>query len=147
MKGLDHAWHVALNRYNAGTKPFRYWMYESKRLCNETPRLKRLFELERTGALPQTHKQCSLQPTEPIEDNHLRCCLGVKCQECPHLQALDGLNEAFVDEAKAWTCAGHIVHQCSKQRVDTSEGYILTVGDRMFWDRVYTSLSQNPEAD
>jgi hypothetical protein len=47
----------------------------------------------------------------------------------------------------AKTCAWHIYHEaCGIQdghrlRVDTSEGHLLTVGDRMFWDRVYSSMA------
>lgn len=47
-----------------------------------------------------------------------------------------------VDEAKAWTCAAHIVSQGGDRM---GEGYMLRVDDRMFWDNVYSSLAQTDE--
>jgi hypothetical protein len=139
---LDHEWHVALNRYNRDLRSdSKHWMYEAKRAADEVPRLTRLFRLEREGGLRKTHRQCSHQDPVPVEDNHLTCCLGVECRKCPHLLALDKMKAEpeQIDEAKAWTCMGHILTQ--QDHVDTSEGYVLTTDDRMFWTGLYDSLA------
>lgn len=145
---LDHEWHVAVNRHSdewrkAGKKwgDMRF-MYEAKSMADEVPRMVMLFRQERENALPQTHKQCSLQAAVPVKDNHLSCCLGVKTRDCPHLLALEKLDRcepADSDTAKAWTCAAHIVSQGGDHM---NEGYLLRVNDRMFWDNVYASLAQ-----
>lgn len=145
---LNHEWHVAINRHNSGkmgTTDWKRWMYEAKTMADEVPRIARLFGLERRGELPKTHKQCSMSPTVPIPENHLKCCRGVKCAECPELLALDKIERATpedIDLAKAWTCAAHIASDGG----DTmNEGYVLTVSDRMYWDTVCESLSQDDE--
>jgi len=46
-----------------------------------------------------------------------------------------------IDEIKSWTCSTHIMQECGKKMVDTSEGFILTVDDRMFWDEVYKYMN------
>lgn len=140
---FNHNWHVALNRHNQSGK-HKGWMYEGKLAWAEVPLITRLFAMERAGGLPQIHKQCSHSEPEQIIDNHLTCCFGVKCRECPELLALNSIADATpeqIDEAKAWTCAGHILkHQ---DELDTSEGWILRVDDRMFWDRVYENMAQD----
>jgi hypothetical protein len=139
-----HAWHVALNRFNQKSKTMHHWMYEAKRLAQEANRLPILFKKEREGDLPTIHKQCSLSASEKVIDNHLTCCLGVECRKCEHLMAIDlaEMPPEQKDEAKAWTCCSHILHECGKPGIiDTSEGYVLTVDDRMFWNNVYRSMS------
>lgn len=142
-----HEWHVAINRHSRpqdGDRPdwsTMRFMYEAKTAAQEVPRLARLFKLEREGGLPKTHRHCSHSPLEAVPENHLTCCLGVKCTKCAFLKALDGaeLSPEQIDEAKAWTCATHIIGEGG----DTMrEGYILTVDDRMFWDRTYASMAQ-----
>lgn len=44
--------------------------------------------------------------------------------------------------AKAWTCAAHIV---SSGGDVLREGYLLTVDDRMYWDKVYENLAGQQE--
>lgn len=144
QRNFDHKWHCALNQFNCekDVKDFQHWMYEAKRLWQEIPRLKILFKLEREGNLPKIHKQCSLSPEIPIPENYLTCCLGIKCLKCPELQALKFIqtdNVEQIDEAKAYTCATHII---SKGGDVGGEGYIVTVDDRMFWDNVCSSLRQ-----
>lgn len=141
-----HEWHVAVNKYHngkVGTSEWRHWMYEAMTMADEVPRMARLFRMERRGELAKTHKQCSMTPDVPVPNNHLKCCLGVKCEECPELRALNLIAYCTPEErdmAKAWTCAAHIVSEGG----DTArEGYILDVSDRMFWDNTYESLSQN----
>ncbi len=148
---LNHEWHVAVNRHSdEWRKADKEWgemrfMYEAKIMADEVPRMVMLFRQERENALPQTHQQCSMQAPVPVKDNHLSCCLGVKARECPHLLALEKIERATpedVDEAKAWTCAAHIVSQGGDRM---GEGYMLRVDDRMFWDNVYSSLAQTDE--
>lgn len=57
------------------------------------------------------------------------------------------------DAAKAFTCVTHILTEVASRRaadcghIDTSEGFILTVDDRMYWDTVYAHLSAaDPDA-
>ncbi|PKN20928.1 MAG: hypothetical protein CVU71_03880 [Deltaproteobacteria bacterium HGW-Deltaproteobacteria-6] len=141
-RDFDHNWHVAINQFNLNSDKFRHWMYEAKTLSQEVSRLKSLFTMEREGKLKKIHKQCSMSQSEEIPENYLKCCLGIKCQECPELIALNKMEKVTpeqIDEAKAWTCAVHIV---SKGGDIAGEGYLLTVDDRMFWDNVYKSLSQ-----
>jgi hypothetical protein len=145
-----HNWHVAINQYvwpKAG--PVRdheavKFMYEAKEMHSEAPRLKLLFERERLNLLPKVHQQCSHSEAEPVPENYLTCCLGVKCRECPELKALDTMDAApeFISEAKAWTCVAHIV---SKGGDWAREGYLLTVDDRMYWNNLYRSLASSDE--
>lgn len=146
-----HQWHVAINTFHWGRDPMqrrehRKWMYEAKTMMQEVPRLALLFRMARTGALPTVHQQCSHSDEVPIHNNHLSCCLGVKCDECPELRALDAMEASpdARDEAKAWTCATHIAFRGGDF---AAEGYLLTVDDRMYWDRLYSSLAQSHDPD
>ena len=151
MSDLNHNWHVAINKYamevRKTEKGWPHFMYEAKDLANESKRLAILFRKEREGKLGKVHRQCSMSPVEPIEDNHLTCCLGTECRKCEYLLALDkaeNLAPEQIDEIKAWTCCAHVLTSGGDL---AQEGYILTVGDRMFWDRVYQSMSEpEPEA-
>lgn len=139
---VNHEWHVSINKHSANVGfEGMCFMYEAKAMASEVPRLARLFAMERQAKLPKEHKQCSMSPKEPIVNNHLKCCLGKVCAECPHLKALDGTQEASleqIDLMKAWTCATHIVSQGGDV---ANEGYVLTTGDIMFWERVHTGFS------
>ena len=146
-----HEWHVAINTFATpkmahkaptGKSDWPRFMYEAKTMAAEVPRMVLILRQERVGALDAMHKQCSMSPTVPVQDNHLTCCLGVECRKCPELLALDkaAMKPEEIDVAKAWTCAAHIV---SKGGDTMGEGYLLTVGDRMFWDNVYSNLSQS----
>lgn len=137
-----HGWHVSINKY-ASEDDFQNmrFMYNAKSMAFEVPRIANLFTAEREQKLPQKHKQCSISPEQEIENNHLTCCLGTKCSECHYLQALDGTERSTdeeIDLMKAWTCAAHIV---SRGGDPANEGFILTKGDRMYWDNVYKSLA------
>jgi hypothetical protein len=145
---LSHEWHVAVNRHqDARLDAGQEWsearfMYDGLKMADEVPRMVMLFRQERENALPQTHKQCSMQAPVPVKDNHLTCCKGVKTRECPHLLALEKIarcTPADVDTAKAWTCAAHIVSTGGDRM---NEGFLLRVDDRMFWDNVHASLAQ-----
>lgn len=156
MERLDHAlshdWHVAINKFNDGKHGdnFNHTLYLAKEMADEVPRLALLFKIERTETLPKMHKPCSCCEARPIAKNELTCCLGVKCAGCPMLHALEKATRSpeEIDIMKAWTCATHIATECGPGRhVDTSEGFILTTDDRMYWDGVYASLAAGDELD
>lgn len=144
---FNHEWHVAINKHSdscmENNQDWPSFMYEAKAMADEVPRMAMLFSLERTNKLPKTHKQCSRQAPVPVPNNHLKCCIGVKCSDCPALLALEGISRSTpeeIDLAKAWTCASHI----SSSGGDLAgEGYINTVDDRMYWDNVYQNLAQS----
>jgi hypothetical protein len=120
-------WHGAINRFSDSdfyqrptdgrSKDWPKMMYEAMRLADEVPRMILLFEHERRG-LPSAWKMCGHdpRPATPLPDNHLRCALGKECRTCPYLGAIEAsptmTNEAK-DEAKAWTCATHILREIS----------------------------------
>jgi hypothetical protein len=141
-----HNWHVAINAFHKDKwgDDRSGWMYEAKEASAEVPRLTLLFKMARCGELPKIHRQCSHSTPEPIPENHLTCCLGVRCDACPQLLALDGIQAVpeVIDEAKAWTCVTHII---SKGGDVAREGYVLTTDDRMYWDRVYESMAMGEE--
>lgn len=141
----DHPWHVQINRHAdaVGHDAMRF-MYEAKDAADEVSRLALLFKNEREGKLAKVHHQCSRDHEgAPVPDNHLTCCLGVKCAACPHLLALDAVPrpETERDVMKAWTCAAHIL---SSGGDPAREGWVLTVDDKMFWSNVYRSLASEP---
>ncbi len=147
-------WHVAINQYHYGDNfkrinEYQHFLYDAKNMSDEIPRMSILFKAERLGELPKIHRQCSHSEPEQVIDNHLSCCLGVKCKECPFLLALEGANVSRenVDEIKAWTCAAHILSEKSKRMIDDGEGYILTVDDKMYWQNVYRSLSRSDDEE
>lgn len=146
-QSVGHKWHVAINKCSSerghGDVGF---MYEAKSMADEVPRMAYLFSKERAGALAKSMRQCSHSEPVDVPDNHLSCCLGVKCAECPYLLAIDAadLEDEEKDTAKAWTCAAHIVSSGGDM---AREGYLLTVDDRMYWDRVYRSLAMDDESE
>lgn len=148
---VNQAWHVAINAANTDMSTWRHWMYHGKQIADEVPRLIYLFARERAGEMATAHRQCAHSQAEPIPDNHLTCCLGVECRTCDALLALDkaALSPEQIDACKAWTCAAHILTECGAQpnRYDTSEGFVKTTGDQMYWDRVYASLASVDYSD
>jgi len=153
-RDFDHRWHVALNYPQGKDGPLGSpsWMYEAKTLADEVGRLVTILGMERRGELPQHHHQCSRDATgEPVPDNHLTCCLGVECRKCEYLAVIERgeLTPEEKDVAKAWTCATHIVASGGVEgtKFDTSEGFLLTTDDRMYWDNVYESLAAGDPDD
>ncbi len=147
-----YPWHWAVNKFSEdkmGSNEWPRFMYDAMSMREESERLPKLFEMERLGRLRKVHVQCTCCAPEKqhIEDNHLTCCLGKKCRECPHLLALNDadLTDEQRDQAKAWTCIAHIA--AAGPNVDTSEGMILTIDDRMYWDRLYESLAASDDAE
>jgi hypothetical protein len=108
-----NAWHGALNGEGIGNQA-PHWMYIAKMISDEVPRMILLFEYERTGRLGSSYKMCGHdpRPATPLPDNHLSCVLGKECRKCPFLSRIDA-NERITseakDEAKAWTCATHVL--------------------------------------
>lgn len=146
----DNAWHSAIGLF-ADSKEFpleassgdrgkaRAWprmMYAAKQLSDEVPRMILLFEYERKG-LADSFKMCAHDPAPatPLPDNHLTCHLGVECRKCPYLAAIEAAsmpNEAK-DEAKAWTCATHIL---TERPDDYIEEYIYDKSSAIMNDRM-----------
>lgn len=145
-RDLDYEWHYKLNDYNTiGNGNFNHWMYEAKRGASEIERMQRQFKAERLGELPKIHKQCSMSAPVEVKENYLTCCIGERCSECPYLKAVSKAKATpeEIDFIKSWTCLAHILSKPNHE-IDTSEGYLLTVDDRMYWQNVYQSLSSEP---
>jgi hypothetical protein len=142
----EYPWHRAINDHcdeqRELKKEWPHFMYEAKTAARSIEYLPDLFAREREGKLPKTFRMCSCcSEGKHVVDNHLTCCLGIECRKCPHLLALEKtleLTPALIDQMKAWTCIAHIL---SKGGDVMNEGYILTVDDRMFWDRVCQSMA------
>ena len=147
----DHEWHVALNKYNSPKmgEDYQHWMYEAKAAALEVERIARVFKAEREGTLKKLHKQCSMSEPVELKENFTTCALGQKCRECPHLIAIAAAKMPIeqVDMAQAWTCVGHILIELGKwPYIDTSEGFILTEDDKLFWQTMYkSSMAQEPQ--
>lgn len=145
---IDHEWHCAINRFSEGKAGKGDWprfMYEAKKMWGEMPRMILLHRQERLSELPKIHQQCSHSAPVPLPENALTCCKGIKCRQCPELLALEkaDMPPETIDEAKAWTCAAHIV---STGGDVMNEGYLLTTGDLMFWDNVHASLAHDGDS-
>jgi len=145
---VNQVWHEWLNKL----PHHDHAKYEFKSMLGELARLPHLFRAQREGTLPKRHKQCSLSPAIPIK-NELTCCLGKKVLDCDILRSLweyfslrrqhyTEIKDTDVDGVMAVTCCQHILAEATTEgkMVDTSEGYILTTSDRMFWDNVYENM-------
>lgn len=136
-------WHHALNGSGIHDQA-PHWMYTAKMVSDEVPRMILLFEQERKG-LPQSYKMCGHdpRPATPLPDNHLRCALGKECRKCPFLariEAQDGMTNEAKDEAKAWTCATHILLE---NRPDVyMESMLRDKSDDAFDQIMFASLSE-----
>lgn len=143
---IRQKWHEAVNAFHSESKQaeHRHWMYEAMDVYQEIPRLIRIHGMERKGELVKLHQQCSHSIPEELKENHLTCCLGIKCKECPELLALESaeLQPEEIDIAKAWTCAAHII---SKGGDISNEGYILDESDKRYWANLYESLAGQEE--
>lgn len=134
-------WHHALNGEGIGNQA-PHWMYTAKTVADEVPRMILLFEQERRG-LPTSYKMCGHdpQPATPLPDNHLTCALGKQCRKCPFLARIEAqanmTNEAK-DEAKAWTCATHILLESKPERY--FEGFLHDKSESVFNERLGESF-------
>ncbi len=166
----DHIFHVWINRRQeerrmAGEE-HEHGLYEFKNMLSFLEyghkRIQQAFE----NALPKTHKQCSLSPTESIHDNRLTCAFGIEVATCPILAHLKttfdeerqrecgqlgkhyaGIPDEEVYRKMAVVCAWNIfttsvnADNTTWGGIDTSEGYHLDETDRRFWRRVYDSMA------
>lgn len=135
-------WHGALNGKGLGEQA-PHWMYTAKMISDEVPRMILLFEYERTGRLGNSYKACGHdpRPATPLPDNHLRCALSKQCRKCPFLARIDA-NERMTpeakDEAKAWTCATHVLLE---SKTDTyMESILRDKSDDAFESQLVSSL-------
>lgn len=169
MSDAGHTWHVWINRrqQELGGAPWEHSLYEFKNMLEFLSYGAGQIESAFEGKLPQTHQQCSHQPVEQLPVlNTLKCSReGVDVTKCPILQSLA---EAFREETTrerfpkdhpksvlydlmAKTCAWHIytgainAPEGHQFRFDTSMGYLLDETDRVFWDRVHSSMSLSTE--
>jgi hypothetical protein len=149
----DMPWHGAINAFSESERQRTgQWgaarvMYTAKMVSDEVPRMILLFEQERRG-LPTSYKMCGHdpRPATPLPDNHLRCVLNVQCRNCPMLKAIESstemTNEAK-DEAKAWTCATHIL--LKSQESAYFEGFVHDKSDDAFEERMLSLGRPAPE--
>lgn len=153
-----HEWHVAINRFSdaqrqAG-KPWPRMMYAAKTISHEVRRMILLFERERTTGLDTSYRMCGHdpRPATPLPDNHLRCHLGQECRKCEFLGAIDanpGMTPEAKDEAKAWTCATHILLESDEDGLFL-EQCLYDKSDDAFNARLIESFAQEhggPEDD
>lgn len=159
---IDQAFHVWINERQderrKAKEPFEKDLYEFKRALAEVDRLPRLLKAARTSTLPTMHQQCSHSAPIPIVENRLVCALGVDVTQCPILASVyaSAARERFpeghrlaefnvtpddADVIAGRVCTWHILMESQKRSVDTSEGYLKDESDRMYWSRVYESLS------
>lgn len=134
-------WHAVLNGKGIGEQAV-HWMYTAKLVADEVPRMILLFESERRG-LATHYKMCAHdpRPATPLSDNHLTCALGKQCRKCPFLARIEEheqmTNEAK-DEAKAWTCATHILLESKLDRY--FESFLRDKSDDAFDARLAESF-------
>ena len=168
----DHIWHVWMNKYSTEQSKWPHSLYEFKSLLEFLQWGWKRLEQAFTANLPTEHQQCSLSPVEPIKENILKCCLGAECVKCDILLGLkatfddernrtrgvlgkfyDQVPETEVYKRMANTCAWHIYTKTCGivdegfHGVDTTEGHLMDTGDRMYWDRLYQSLSQTDDGE
>lgn len=173
----DHLYHVWINRRQEERRKFggelEYSLYEFKSMLDFLDYGHQRIADAYNGNLPKVHKQCSLSAAEEVKENRLVCCLGKDVLTC---QLLSSLKETIQSERErvapyngekpyanvddeqmyrlmARTCAWHIYHESqgiqdgNNFSVDTSEGYLMDKTDRMFWDRVYSSMADSDPDD
>ena len=150
-RDVGQVWHEWFN----SEKDHDSTKYAFKEMLLELARLPHLFKAHREKTLPKVHQQCSVSKPVPIDNSKLTCCLGVDVSTCPILKSLEGyfakrrkfytsITEEQMDGVKAATCCQHILRESEMGRrhtFDTSEGYVLTESDRMYWDNVYANLA------
>jgi len=164
----DHIYHCWINKRQEGKQSdWEHSLYEFKDMLQFLQYGHKQIAEAFTGELPTTHKQCSRCESEPIKDNTLTCCLGKNVTTCDILVSLkstveserdrvapysgeksySNVTDEYMYRLMARTCAWHIyktscdIKDGHNFKVDTSEGYLLTKGDRMFWDNVYRSMA------
>jgi hypothetical protein len=168
---VDHTFHMWINQRQEarGWQNVEHDLYEWKSMLGEIGRLPHWLKQARTGTLPTVHQQCSHSAPEAIVKNRVLCALGVDVTECPILASLYSLfteerareqrletergfkvrlEEDDADVVAARVCTWHIfMSKLKHPHLDTSEGYVQHEGDRMYWSRVYSSLSGSDDYD
>lgn len=160
----DHIWHVWLNSRNRTADAFDHSMYEFKSMLAFLGYGADQIEEAYTGKLRTTHRQCSRCEPEKIEGNKLSCALGKDVTECEILLSIRdtfnserdrecgvlGKHYANVPDREMFrvmanTCAWHMYTDPVRtgRFIDTSEGWLTDVSDRMFWSRVYDNMAQS----
>jgi hypothetical protein len=144
--------------------PHERKLYDFKAAVGMLPWLTMMIGKERTRSMPLTHQQCLHSAPEPIPENVMTCGLGKKLSECPILTRLretfdqergrkrpDGgdsfyaeITDEQVDQVAAMTCVWHML-MGSDGFVDWQEGAVQTTSDRMYWERLYANLAEQPE--
>lgn len=176
MSSATHIWHVWMNRRNeerqkAG-KEFDHSMYTWKDALSFAQyghrRIKEAFD----GKLPKVHQQCSMSAPAEIKENRLVCCLGQEVTTCPMLLQIKAIHEEHwhapivacsghdsgkyyrekvteedMHKTMAKTCAWHVYEESRARFVDSSEGFHLDEGDRIFWQRTYASMAGSDPDD
>lgn len=168
-----HVWINKRQHERGEDEPWEHSLYEFKNMLQfltyGAKQIKDAFE----GNLPQTHQECSLQPVEQLRVlNVLKCSReGVDVTQCPILlslrdsfmaelervypfngeKAYPDLSPDALYDLMAKTCAWHIYEEaCGVPKghhfsIDTSMGYLLDETDRVFWDRVHSSMAMSDE--
>jgi hypothetical protein len=163
-RDAEHLWHVWINRRQQARgkdAPWEHNLYEFKNMLQFLSYGAKQIEDAFEGRLPQTHRQCSHQPVEQLPVlNTLKCSRdGIDVKKCPILQSLaktfgeqtKSLPKTVLYDLMAKTCAWHIYTKATNTpdghhfAIDTSMGYLLDETDRIFWDRVHTSMATHPE--
>jgi hypothetical protein len=163
----NHIWHVWLNRRNTAGQ-FDHSMYEFKSMLQFLAYGHEQIEKAFTGNLRTIHRQCSHSLTEKIPCNKLSCAFGTDVTKCEILVSIkttfqaererecgklgkhyDSVPDSEMYRVMANTCAWHMFTEPLKNGtfLDTSEGWLTDVSDRMFWDRVYSSLAARDPDD
>lgn len=164
----DHLWHVWLNSRNT-VGSFDHSMYEFKSMLDFLRYGHEQIAKAFTGGLTKTHQQCSRCQPEEVKDNKLSCAFGTDVTKCQILVSIKSVFDAerervcgsigkfysSVPDSEMYrvmanTCAWHMYTQPIKDKshIDTSEGWLTDVSDRMFWDRIYQSMaSGDPDED
>lgn len=157
----NHLWHVWINSLKpdgpAGC-PHKKFMYSFKSAIESLGYFEAYLRDAFTGKLRQLHQQSLHGAPEKIpEKNVVRCALGKTVTECPILLSLKesiekGRGNAYYQERvsenavyglMAKTCAWHMLMSEVQDGtlIDWNEGALSDTSDRMFWNRVYTSLA------
>lgn len=136
-------WHRAINGLDTDHRE-KSFMYTALKISNHVPNMIGQFERQRTTGLPSKYKMCAHdpRPAKELEDNHLRCFLGKDTRSCPYLKAIDASETMTLeakDEAKAWTCATHVLLESSPETY--MESVLRDKSDDAFDEHLLRSLS------
>lgn len=175
VPGVTSQFYVPKKEPESTTNPPMGTMYAWKSAVQFMGWAARQIKKAREGTLPTTHQQCSHCKPEPIADNQLHCWLGQDVAKCPILDDLkacfdrerqrtipDGRPSCYatitdddVYEVMGYVCTWHLLMSSLATKedqlprgafVDWNEGAFQDKSDRMFWARVYDSMSGRLQA-